>query len=305
VIRILAGEAVVLAALALVAADLSAHKHVENVGGLNIRGYRGPIAHEQRQPNELRVVFAGGTRAFGWGEPPGSTIPASVRFELSRVLDVRGRAVRPIVAINLGTLAGDASSYAATLEHFSYLAPDYVGIVDDLGERGPNRPFAVSGVYRLTGYQPMLPLVLEEKGRVTSTRVIGAPLEYAGGVLEAADRGLASLSGAADRDGGELEPAAYAKAMTGAIDAAHRQARGVVVALAPAETDRQARNRAALSGALGTLGSPAWLRVVDLQNVPELSDRSLRLDGFNFGATATSIAAEAIAPAFLTLIQPR
>ncbi|HXD72108.1 MAG TPA: hypothetical protein VN628_00155, partial [Vicinamibacterales bacterium] len=101
-IRILAGEAVVLAALALVAADLSAHKRVENVGGLNIRGYRGPVAH-QRQPNELRVVFAGGTRAFGWGEPPGSTIPASVRFELSRVLDVPGKPARQIVAVNLGT----------------------------------------------------------------------------------------------------------------------------------------------------------------------------------------------------------
>jgi hypothetical protein len=150
----------------------------------------------------------------------------------------------------------------------------------------------------------MLPLVLEEKGRVTRTRVVGAPLEYAGIVLEAADRGLAYAAGAAGRHE-DVPPSAYAAAMIDAIEAAHRQAKGVVVALAPAETGRQARNRDALSSALGTLASPAWLRVVDLQDVPALSDRSLRLDGFNFGATATSITAQAMAPAFLTLIQPR
>ncbi|HXD74944.1 MAG TPA: hypothetical protein VN628_14445, partial [Vicinamibacterales bacterium] len=196
-------------------------------------------------------------------------------------------------------------TYAATLEHFSYLAPDYIGIVDDLGETGPNTPFDVSGVYALTGYQPMLPLVLEEKGRAVATRLVGAPIEYAGMVLEAADRGLARLAGSPGSQRGDASPDAYAKAMIEAIEAAHRQARGVVVALAPAETVRQTQNREALSIALGTLASPAWLRVVDLQNVPELSDRSLRLDGFNLGATATSIAAEAMAPAFLTLIQPR
>ena len=50
--RILAGEAVVLALLATVAADLAAHKRVDPLAGLNSRGYRGPISH-QRQPNEL------------------------------------------------------------------------------------------------------------------------------------------------------------------------------------------------------------------------------------------------------------
>jgi hypothetical protein len=160
-------------------------------------------------------------------------------------------------------------------------------------------------VYAVTGYRPMLPLVLEEKGRVTPSRAVGAPLEYAGYALAAVDRGLAHLAGAAGTPDA-LSPAAYAAAMTAAIDAAHRQARGVVVVLSPAETEQQRRNLAAVLGAvLAAHGTPSWLRLVDLGDTPELLDRSLRLDDFSFGATATSIAARAIAPAFLSLIPPR
>src|SRR5947207_9789871 len=113
-LRILAAEAIVLAVVATVAADLAAHKRVETLGGLNIRGYRGPVAH-QRQPNELRIVFAGGTRAFGWGEPASGTTVAAVRFELTRVLDRPGKPLMPIVAINLGQLGAWPESYTATL----------------------------------------------------------------------------------------------------------------------------------------------------------------------------------------------
>jgi len=303
--RILAGEALVLAVLATVAADLGAHRRVETLGGLNIRGYRGPLAH-QRQPNELRIVCVGGTRAFGWGEPVSSTTVAAVRFELSRVLDVPDKPVMPIVAINLGRIGAPPESYTSTLEHFAYLRPDYIGIFDDLGEPGPSRPFAASGVFVLTGYQPMLPLVLQEKGRLIRTRAVGAPLEYAGDALAGADRVLARVAGPRD----EAPPSAssprdYASAIIRAIEAAHAQARGVVVVLSPVDTGRQRRNLEALLALLSERGNPDWLRFVDLGNARELSEPSLRLDGFSFGANATSIAAQAIAPAFLALIPPR
>jgi len=303
-LRLLAGEAVVLAVLVLVAADLGAHKRVETLGGLNIRGYRGPVAH-QRQPNELRLVFVGGTRAFGWGEPASGTTVAAVRFELSRVLDIPGKPLMPIVAINLGRIGAAPESYAATLAHFAYLAPDYIGIFDDLGEPGPNRPFDHSAVFALTGYQPMLPLVLQEKGRVTTTRAVGAPIELLGDALAGIDRSLARVAPSDDAPPSAAAPRAYAAAIIAAIEAARAQARGVVVALAPAETDRQRRNLEALVTQISERGHPDWLRFVDLGTVAELSDASLRLDGFSFGATATSIAARAIAPAFLALIPPR
>jgi hypothetical protein len=301
--RILAGEALVLAVLATVAADLAAHKRVETLGGLNIRGYRGPVAH-QRQPNELRIVFVGGTRAFGWGEPASGTTVAAVRFELSRVLDVPHKPLMPIVAINLGRLGALPESYASTLEHFSYLKPDYIAIFDDLGDAGPNRPFAPSGIYALTGYQPMLPLVLQEKGRVTPTRVVGAPLEYIGDALAVTDRGLAHLAGVRD-EAPASAPREYASAIIRAIEIAHAQARGVVVVLSPIDTDVQQRNYDALLLLLSERRTPSWLRFVELRADAELSDPSLRLDGFSFAADATSIAARAIAPALLALMPSR
>ena len=304
---LLAGEALVLAALALVAADLYAHKRVETLGGLNVRGYRGPIAH-QRQPNELRFVFVGGTRAFGWGEPASGTTVAAVRFELSRVLDRPNTLLRPLVAINLGQIGAGPDDYAATLEHYASLQPDYIGIIDDLGDPGPNRPFDASGVFMVTGYRPMLPLVLQEKGTLTRSRAIGASLVFAGNALAALDRRLARAAGAR----GGRPTVAYADAMLAAIDDAHRHARGVVVALGPIDTDAQRRNFDSLAARLaaadvasGSSRTSSWLRIVDLSAQTDLYDPSLRLDGFSFGATATSIAAQAIAPAFLELISPR
>ena len=301
-LRALAGEALVLAVLATVAADLAAHKKVEMLGGLNMRGYRGPVAH-QRQPNEIRVVFVGGTRAFGWGEPASGTTVAAVRFELTRVLDRPNRPLRPIVAINLGLLGAPPESYPATLKHFAYLQPDYIGIFDDLGDRGPNRPFDTSGIYELTGYQPMLPLVLYEKGTVTRARAGRLGLEALGGTLAAADRGLARIAGVHDAvPPSDSSPDAYADAMMTAIDAAHQRAKGVVVALAPIDSTAQRKNREALGR---RLRRQPWLRVVDLSSQRELYDPLMRLDAFSFGASATAIASQAIAPAFLDLIPSR
>jgi hypothetical protein len=302
---ILAGEAFVLAVLATVAADLGAHGRVEPLGGLNIRGYRGPVAH-QRQPNELRIVFVGGTRAFGWGEPASSTTVAAVRFELSRVLDAPNKPLMPVVAINLGQIGASPESYTSTLEHFAGLKPDYIGIFDDLGDPGPNRPFDRSGIFSMTGYQPMLPLVLQEKGRAMTSRAIGAPLEYLGDALAGTDQVLARVAGVRDdAPPSASSPRDYASALIRAIETAHAHAQGVVVVLSPVDNAVQRRNLDALLSQLSERGSPSWLRFVELRATPDLNDPSLRLDGFSFGANATSIAAQAIAPAFLALIPPR
>ncbi len=304
--RLLAGEALVLAVLAIAGADLAAHKRVETLAGLNMRGYRGRVAL-QRRPNELRIAVVGGTRAFGWGEPISGTTVAGVQFELSRVLDVPSKPLMPIVAINLGQIGARPESYPATLSRYAYLKPDYLVILDDLGEAGPSRPFDPSGVFALTGYQPMLPLVLEEKGAVTRARVLGAPLEYAGRALASADRALARAARVRrETPASASSPEVYAAAMIAAVDAAHRQARGVVVAVSPVDTPAQRRNLSALEAALPrAFGAPRWLRVVDLGRVPQLYDRSLWLDGFSFGANAASLAARPIAAALLQLIPPR
>jgi hypothetical protein len=305
-LRWLALQLVILLALVTIAADLAAHKRVETLGGVNIWGYRGPVAH-QRQSNELRVVFVGGTRAFGWGEPASGTTVATVRFELTRVLDRPGRPVQTITAINLGQLGAASATYTATLAHFAYLRPDFIGILDDLGDPGPNRPFDRSGIFALTGYRPMLPLVLQEKGHVTHARLLGAPLEYLGDALALADRALARVTAAAGTLGpGDppttTSPDAYVSSMLSAIRAAHAEARGVVLALGPIDSDVQRRNFDALRSRLSDLRDARWLRIVSLSDEPDLYDPSLRLDAFSFGASATAVAARAIAPAFLELI---
>ena len=271
------------------------------LGGFNIRGYRGPVAH-QRQPNDIRIVFAGGTRAFGWGEPVTATTVASVRFEIARVIDQPGAALRPLEVINLGQLGALPESYPATFDRYASLHPDYIGILDDLGERGPNPPFAASGIFMATGYRPILPLVLHEKGAIVGSRMIGVPLECVGSALATLDRWLARGAGTAAA-ASATSPDAYADAMIAAIDAAHRHARGVVVALAPIDTEPQRRNFDVLSARLAARGKAPWLRIVDLSEHADLYDPQLRLDGFSFGASASSLAAQAIAPAFLDLLR--
>src|SRR5262249_30161444 len=58
---IVAGVEAVLTALTVtVGLDIYAHRRVEEVGGVNVWGYRGAVA-PQRQPNDIRIVVVGGT----------------------------------------------------------------------------------------------------------------------------------------------------------------------------------------------------------------------------------------------------
>src|SRR5262249_47544795 len=70
-IVVAAVEAVLTAVTVTIALDIYAHRRVDELGGVNMWGYRGAVA-PQRQPNDIRVEVVGGTRAYGWGEPAGS-----------------------------------------------------------------------------------------------------------------------------------------------------------------------------------------------------------------------------------------
>jgi hypothetical protein len=324
---LLALELAAIALLTIVAIDISAHKRVEEQAGLNVWGYRGPVAH-QRQPNELRIVAVGGTRAFGWGAAASGNVIATTRWQLTRTLDRPGHPIQPVVAINLGQPGALPESYPGTLEHFAYLRPDFVCIFDDLGESrtGTVEP---SGIFTLTGYRPALPLVLREKGMVLRfgdvkrgyaatqrddravplpRRAAGAVLERTGDALSAADRALAEMTSSRERSPAipsTASPDAYAEAMILAIDGGHRRARGVVVVVGPVDTPLQSRNWLALQARLAAGPQRPWLRVVDLSTREELYDPAVRLDGWNFGSGGISIASEAIAPAFLDLLAAR
>ena len=284
-LRVAVVQALALAATLTLALDMYAHKRVEDLDGVNFWGYRGPVA-AQRRPNEIRVVVVGGTRAFGWGHS--SPILASqLRRLILLTTDRPGSALRPVTVINLGRLGALPDSYAGTLDHFSYLQPDYICIYDDLGMRGTGPNESASAVFALTGYAPVLPRVLREKG-----------MAWLGAGLGAADRVAARpLARRDDR------PAPYGDAMIAAIEAAHRYAHGVVVAVSPADTAAQAGNLRVLTARLrGNAGSAPWLRFVDLGAEARLRGDALRRDGWNYDGVGTTVVAEQITPALLSLI---
>ncbi len=319
-LRVAVVQAFALAATLTVALDMYAHKRVEDLGGVNFWGYRGPVA-AQRRPNEIRVVVVGGTRAFGWGQPS-PVLASQLRRLVLLTTDRPGSVLKPVTVINLGRPGALPDSYAGTLDHFSYLRPDYICIYDDLGMRGAGPDEGASVVFALTGYAPVLPLVLREKGMAWrrggvsqgsgdagQARAVASPLRrVADSTIEALGAGL----GAADRVAArplarrDDRPAPYADAMIAAIEAAHGHAHGVVVAVSPADATEQAENLRALTARLrGTAGSAPWLRFVDLGAEARLRGDALRLDGWNYGGVGTTVVAEQITPALLSLIDQK
>jgi hypothetical protein len=311
-------QAVAFACVAVVALDLYAHRRVEAVAGLNIWGYRGAVAH-QKQPREIRLAVVGGARAFGLGSSSSWTIATVVRQQVMLTTDRPGQPLRQVVPLTLAWPGALPDSYVATLEHFAYLAPDYICFYDDLGVGGSTLPAERSGLYARTGYWPALPVVLQEKGmlwRFGSVRagyaggasstsgivrqVAGTSVQFIGRAVSRVDRVLARSPVPHRAD----DPERYATELMQAIDVALSQAKGVVVALSPIESPLQSANAAAVMPRLKARASTAKsLRVVDLSDEPLLLDVSQRLDDWNYGGDAIAAAAIRIAPAVLDLIR--
>ena len=320
VLAVAAAEAVMVVITVTVALDIYAHRRVENLGGVNVWGYRGPVAAEPR-PDDIRIVIVGGTRAFGWGQSA-TVLGSQIRRLMLLSIDRPGARLRPVTIVNLGRLGALPESYPDTLDHFAYLQPDIVCVYDDLGVRGAVPTERSSAIFELTGYSPILPLVLREKGMAwrmgdvnrayatESTTDTPVPLirRGAGRALEAIGSGLAAADRFAARRLGssrKVDPS-YASEMIAVVEAAHRHAHAVVVAVSPAETAEQAENLRALTARLRTtIGANGWLRFINLGADARLRDRSLRLDGWDYGGEATTMVAEAMTPVFLSLVEQR
>jgi hypothetical protein len=312
-------QALVFSAVACVALDLYAHKHAENVAGLNIRGYRGPVAH-QKQPREIRVAVFGGTRAFGLGSSAAWTMATVIRQEVMLATDRPGREIRQVVPFTLAWPGALPDSYATTLDYFAYLKPDYICIYDDLGVGGAPLREEQSGLFARTGYWPALPVALQEKGMLWRfgsvragydrqaasaspqgpvRRAAGAGLQLAGQLLSSGDRLIARtpLPHRAEN------PERYATQLMQAVDLALTQARGVVVAVSPVESRLQASNAVAVMPQLEARArTTGRFRLVNLAQEPLLMDRSQRLDEWNYGGDAIAAAAKRIAPVVIDLI---
>jgi hypothetical protein len=299
-------EMAVIAALLTIALDLQAHKRVERLGGVNLWGYRGPVM-PQRRPNEIRIAVVGGDVAFGWGVAASETLAPTVRQLVALETDKPGRLLRPVTAVNLGAIGLAPGQYAGWIERFAYLHPDVVCIVADPREHrapGVSRlPDRESTAFKLFGYAPMLPLVVEEKGKLRGSSL----LEAAGSAAASVDHAVSGfMRRPSTDDDGQQSAASYARAMEAAARAALRNGAAVVIIAPPYEGADDARDHEVLAALIGSrFAGERRVRFVDLGNALDVSDDTLWLKERAFSTAGHAKAAEYVTPAVLELIAAR
>lgn len=282
---ILAVQAVALALLMVIAADLYAHKRVELVGGVNIWGYRGAVAR-QRQSGDSRILFVGGTRAYGYGTTADGTIAAALEWNLTT------HTRRKVTVINGARLGATAFDYASMIERHAWTHPDIIVIYDDLG-LAATRPRLSRLTAHARGYEPILPLVMQEKGWAlkqadsTVRRSAGSALEALGDSLMRVE----SYTPQPTRD--------YADSMRAAIDAGLERG-SVLIVVDPPEAGGQLLNLSALRELVAARRSPR----LDLLELSEVAHADELLDGYSYGAVARGRVMTAIETALLPIVAP-
>ena len=316
------GMAFVSCGVVLLALDVYLHSRLQNVGAVNIWGYRGPTIG-RKQANETRLVVLGGSTAFGYGLPWNESFP----YYLDGMLNARAASGRSYRVVNLGAPAQGALGFRVDLADYAYLHYDAAILYEGYNDLGAtDLPDAVppryapndllwrrqSPIFRAAGYFPVLPLVFHEKAMVLMS----------GGNLDAAYRGhvefrpgiavrvaagalrataaTADFTGAAiDRVTGDSSVAAQSSASaldtttwrtyTDRVLAAVRYAREhsvrVMVVTQPYATNSHIAQQRALAEALRmAFGGDAGVQYVNLGSSIDLKDRSVAYDGLHLVA---------------------
>ena len=162
-----------LAVAGLLALDILLRHRATGLG-LNAWGYRGPAAGHKKQ-GESRIGALGGSTVFGYGLPWTEAWPAY----LEQQINARPAAHAPATVINLGMPRDSASTFAMTIDDYTYLKCDVIILYEGYNDldtqsppKDPGSRAAVtnyltwrhqSPIFRWTGYFPILPLVLNEK----------------------------------------------------------------------------------------------------------------------------------------------
>jgi hypothetical protein len=282
---VVAVQALVIGALLTIALDQYAHKRVETVGGVNTWGYRGPVAR-QKQPNEVRIGIVGGSLAYGWGVAASETVVTEVRRLVALVLDVPGKPAVVVSAFNLAAAGLPPAGFVSRVRALADLHLDVVCVYPDPAgyAKGPFLPPADSLITAKTGYTPMLPLVLTEKG---------GPAAMVGRTLRLLDRtAYRALRGDSFAPVDDVVALRMAMAELGDV-----VPRLVLVLPAPGLGADSAGFERLTDAQPDTV--PAAVRIVDLSRDPTLHEGQLRIDQLNFGVAGHARAAEHIAPAVL------
>jgi lysophospholipase L1-like esterase len=331
------GLALTVTAMLLIAMDVYLHHRVQNLGGVNVWGYRGPVIGAKRS-NEIRIVVLGGSTAFGYGLPWTEAFP----YQLQKALNARAQGGRVYTVVNLGAPGQGAYGFQFDLRDYAYLRYDsvilYEGYNDlgstDLPEAVPPRTVQnrllwrrQSPVYRLTGYFPVLPLVFREKamalraggdldaayrGRVVfkpglATRATAATLQEAAQIAETLGRSLdrVTRTSAAVLDPGSLDTVtwkAYTESVVDAVRTARARRCSVIVVTQPYASAAHMTQQNALASALrSAFGDDAGVRYVNLGLALNIRDRDVAYDGLHLRASANQVIANQLTEPVLNL----
>jgi hypothetical protein len=315
--------------------DVYLHKRFEANQGLNVWGYRGPVAG-RKQPGEVRIVMLGGSTAFGYGALPQNAIPAHLERKLN---DRRGAgSPGPITVVNLGFNNEGAYSFKFTLQDYEYLDYDVVALYEGYNDLGDEPNLAVfrhsSPVFRLTGYLPLFPMIAREKAMAL---MHGGDLDaaYRGDTTEfnpnLADRATASTLDAALRVSevlarqldrfaqkaphtGSVATAAgcgapwthYCGAVAEAVEYALAAGKRVLIVTQPYVSERHMDQQSGLATMVGDRwGGHRLVRYVDAGNSVDLTDRSIAYDGVHLIAEGNERVAEALVEPMIELLENR
>jgi len=317
----------------LVAFDVYLHKHFEQMGGLNTRGYRGPLA-KRKQPGEQRIVVVGESTVFGYGVPWQDAIPACLERKLNAVRRQQGKG--PVSVINLAFNSEGAYGVNVTLRDYASLNYDvallYTGVTD-LGGNNTSVFRHSSPVFRLTGYLPIFPVVFREKAMALryggnldaayrgepavvrpnlAKRATAAALEEAVRIdhflerqlerllPDAATQATAAIRGSPDCP----EPwSRYCQSMATAVDYVLSQGKGAVVVRSLDISDAHAEQQAVLTAMLHRRFP--GLTLVNLGRVIDLHDRELCYDGRHLTAKGSDRLAELLVAPMIELLDAR
>ncbi len=328
----------------LLALDLYAHRRVERSAGLNWRGYRGPTV-DRKQPGELRVAMFGGSTVFGYGVDWDETIPAALERALRAALPGR-----QVTVVNLGVIGEGAYAFLPNLQDFDDLQYDivclYEGYNDLLGDQRPNVDLVrhESTVFRLTGYFPVLPLVIGEKIMALKFGTVDAAYEAdrakqreravfhpnaaertsSSALLQAASNLSKALGRQVERLATEepsTEPSGksgcpppwvrYCDFTSAAVEFATSRGDSVIVAAQPQLVSDAGRDRhASQQRALADLAARVFSRnprvgFVDLGTAIDLSDTAYTFDGMHLTREGNVLIAQALVEPVLALARER
>jgi hypothetical protein len=318
----------------LLTADLYAHWRTQEEAGVNIWGYRGKPVGPKRIGG-VRLVLLGGSTAYGWGLPARESITA---FLERRLRDQESPATRDVSVVNLGAPAQGAFGFVYDLEDYAYLDYDVVVLYEGLNDLGPYVARGIdndylfrreSPVFRITGYYPVLPVVLRDRAR---SMMAGGDIHaaYAGGQVQFTPN-LATRAGAtvlrtaavvAERVGAQLgglsenppppnvaadcipEWRLFCGRVKAAVTWALQRNKSVVFVTQPYMSDAHVEQQANVAAMLeSAFPNDARLRYVNLGHLIDMSDRSIAYDGVHLVARGNDAVAAALVDPVLRLLR--